>query len=131
MMSSSKTNNATLYPAHFVKGARIQLGNGEIKAVEELTEEDFQNSTSLSSDLKLDSSLLVKIEIFEATKKAFLCCLVGSEKITIEAPLEHPFFVYHKGWCSVDPQLSLQRYKLSCKHLAVGDRCASLTLKEN
>lgn len=44
-------------------GARIQLASGEIKCVEELTEEDFRRSTELSPDLKLDCSTVGSIEI--------------------------------------------------------------------
>ena len=51
-------------------------------------------------------------------------------QITVEAPVEHPFLVYDKGWCSVNPEMSLQRYKLHCQPLLLGDRCASLTLKQ-
>jgi len=132
---STKSNNipSSLYPPHFEKGAHIQLANGEVKKVEDLTIKDFEQSTSLSKDLKLDSSVLIKIEVDSSCKKAFLCYLVGPDEvqITIEAPLEHPFFVYNKGWSSVNPQLSLRRYHLNCCSLAVGDICASLTLKES
>ena len=50
-------------------------------------------------------------------------------QITVEAPVEHPFLVYNKGWCSVNPAMSMQRYKLVCNTLVIGDLCASLTLK--
>jgi len=129
--AAEKAVQSTLYPPHFQQGARIELGSGEIKRVEDLTVADFERSTTLSKDLKLDTSVLIKIEIDESCKKAFLCYLVGPDKvqITIEAPLEHPFFVYGKGWCAVEPLQSLARYKLNCQYLIVGDTCASLTLK--
>jgi len=42
----SPNNISTLYPPHFQKGAKIELGNGEIKTVEELTVEDFQQNNN-------------------------------------------------------------------------------------
>ena len=50
--------------------------------------------------------------------------------MTVEASVEHPFFVFHQGWSSCDPQRTLQRYGLDCHKLSVGDRCISLTHKE-
>jgi len=50
-------------------------------------------------------------------------------QITVEAPVEHPFFVYGKGWSSVRPDMSSIRYQLACHSLLVDDLCASLTLK--
>lgn len=47
----------------------------------------------------------------------------------VEAPVEHPFFVYGKGWSAVNPEMSMSRYKLECHALIVGDVCASLTPK--
>lgn len=131
-MAAAEQSNNGLFPAHFQKGALIQLADGEIKCVEELTIEDFQRSTQLSSELKLDSSVVIKIDFVEEKNMALLCFVVGLEKlqITVEAPLEHPFFVYGKGWSSVRPEMSAHRYNLHCNQLTVGDICASFTLKQ-
>ena len=45
----------------------------------------------------------------------------------MEAQLEHPFFVFHRGWASCSPGRSLQQYSLVCHQLAVGDACVSLS----
>lgn len=120
-----------LYPPHFHRGAQISLSTGEIKAVEDICTEDFEKCTELSPDLKLDSSTVAKIEHDQQRGMVILSFLVGLARlqITVEAPIEHPFFVYGKGWCSVDPNSSMGKYKLSCKDLMVGDVCASLTKK--
>lgn len=47
----------------------------------------------------------------------------------MEATLEHPFFVYDRGWSSVSPERTLAYYKLRCSQLRVNDRCISLTFK--
>lgn len=41
-------------------------------------------------------------------------------------PLEQPFFVVERGWCSPSPYRSALLYGLHCDTLAPGDRCVSL-----
>lgn len=47
-------------------------------------------------------------------------------QVSVEAGLEHPFFVCGLGWSSCCPERTLQRYGLDCRRLAVGDTCISL-----
>lgn len=49
-------------PPYFVKGSIIQLADGELKRVEDLKTDDFIQSAEISSDLKIDSSTVVRIE---------------------------------------------------------------------
>lgn len=49
-------------PPYFVKGSIIQLADGELKRVEDLKTEDFIQSAEISSDLKIDSSTVERIE---------------------------------------------------------------------
>ena len=41
--------------------------------------------------------------------------------------MEHPFFVFGRGWSSCSPERTRQRYGLHCFKLVVGDICISLT----
>ena len=50
--------------------------------------------------------------------------------MTVEATLEHPFFVFGQGWSSSDPERAMQRFGLRCQRLTVGDVCISLTHKD-
>lgn len=50
--------------------------------------------------------------------------------MTVEATLEHPFFVFGQGWSSCSVSRSLARYGLDCQKLTVGDVCISLTHKD-
>ncbi|KAK8771051.1 hypothetical protein V5799_025705 [Amblyomma americanum] len=129
--SSSQAPGALHYPAYFVKGSIIQLGSGLLKKVEDLRTEDFVSSANLSRDLRIDSSRVLRVA--EAPSKgdgvALLSFSVGQNQVqvTVEAPVEHPFFVFNRGWSSCNPERSLQRYQLQCHRLAVGDVCISLT----
>ena len=44
--------------------------------------------------------------------------------------MEHPFYVFGRGWSSCSPDRTSRRYGLSCCRLGVGDVCISLTQKE-
>lgn len=48
-------------------------------------------------------------------------------QVTVEATLEHPFFVFDQGWSSYCPEKTLARYGLQCRQLVVGNSCVSLT----
>ncbi|XP_052816188.1 uncharacterized protein LOC128243000 [Mya arenaria] len=120
------------YPNHFMKGSIIQLGNGELKRVEDLETDDFIHSADISSDLRIDSSTVVQISENEAQGTCILGFVVGEHKVQvkIEAPPEHPFFVFGRGWSSCQPGWTMKRYGLECHTLTVGDVCISLTHKE-
>ena len=51
-------------------------------------------------------------------------------QVSVEATLEHPFFVFGRGWSSCSTERSLLRYGLNCHQLVVGDVCVSLTHKD-
>ena len=51
-------------------------------------------------------------------------------QVTVEATLEHPFFVFGQGWSSCQPDRTSHRYGLSCHRLSVGDVCISLTHRD-
>lgn len=64
-------------------GALIQLASGDIKYVQDLSIEDFQKSTDLSPDLKLDSSTVGKINLNPQKTMALLCFVVGEDKLQV------------------------------------------------
>ncbi|RUS80861.1 hypothetical protein EGW08_011380, partial [Elysia chlorotica] len=120
------------YPQHFMKGSIIQLANGDLKRVEDLQTEDFVSSAQVSADLKVDSSTVVRIEEHLDRGTAMLSFSVGEHRVqvTVEATLEHPFFVFGQGWSSCSVTRTLARYGLDCQKLNVGDVCISLTHKD-
>lgn len=53
--------------------------------------------------------------------------LIFLQTVEMEVLLEHPFFVYGKGWSSISPEKSLSCYDLPCLRLSEGDMCISLS----
>jgi len=119
----------TQVPSPFVKGSIIQLTSGELKRVEDLTTEDFIHSIKLYPDHKLDTSTVVKIEDGTDAGCTHITFTINSTKkqVTLNCPVEHPFFVYGQGWTSSRPDQSQAKYNLSCQQLKVGDVCIFLS----
>ncbi|XP_023667529.2 ataxin-1-like [Paramormyrops kingsleyae] len=118
-------------PPYFVKGSIIQLADGALKRVEELKTEDFIQSAEISSELKIDSSTVERIDGSQAPNFAIIQFAVGEQRtqVSVEVLLEYPFFVFGQGWSSCCPERTTQLLELPCAKLSVGDVCVSLTLK--
>ncbi|XP_077000091.1 ataxin-1 [Tamandua tetradactyla] len=118
-------------PPYFMKGSIIQLANGELKKVEDLKTEDFIQSAEISSDLKIDSSTVERIEDSHSPGCAVIQFAVGEHRaqVSVEVLVEYPFFVFGQGWSSCSPERTSQLFDLPCSKLSVGDVCISLTLK--
>lgn len=118
-------------PPYFMKGSIIQLANGELKKVEDLKTEDFIQSAEISSDLKIDSSTVERVEDSHSPGVAVIQFAVGEHRaqVSVEVLVEYPFFVFGQGWSSCCPERTNQLFDLPCSKLSVGDVCISLTLK--
>ncbi|XP_069491595.1 ataxin-1-like [Ambystoma mexicanum] len=118
-------------PSHFMKGAIIQLATGELKRVEELQTQDFIRSAEVSGGLKIDSSTVVDIQESQWPGFVTLHFMVGEQqnKVTLDVPPEHPFFVYGQGWSSCNPEQTTHLFALPCHRLQVGDVCISISLQ--
>ncbi|GAA6102365.1 ataxin-1 [Tachysurus ichikawai] len=118
-------------PPYFMKGSIIQLADGELKRVEDLRTEDFLQSAEVSTELKIDSSTVERIDSSRTPDAVIIQFSVGEHKaqVCVEVLVEYPFFVFGQGWSSCCPDRTTQLLALSCAKLSVGDVCISLTLK--
>uniref|UniRef100_A0A3Q3GL73 Ataxin 1b n=1 Tax=Labrus bergylta TaxID=56723 RepID=A0A3Q3GL73_9LABR len=109
----------------------IQLADGELKRVEDLKTEDFIQSAEISSELKIDSSTVERIDNGQSPNAVVIQFSVGALKaqVCVEVLVEYPFFVFGQGWSSCCPDRTTQLFELSCAKLCVGDVCVSLTLR--
>ena len=119
------------YQEHFRKGSQIQLADGKLKNVEDLSTSDFVLSGSLCSSVAIEHSTVVRLEHIQSTGLFLISFSVGKNtaEVTIYASPEHPFFVYGHGWSSCSPPLTMDRYRLHVEQLKVGDGCVSLVKK--
>lgn len=70
-------------PPYFMKGSIIQLANGELKKVEDLKTEDFIQSAEISSDLKIDSSTVERIDDSHTPGIAMIQFAVGEHRAQV------------------------------------------------
>lgn len=49
----------------------------------------------------------------------------------LDSTVEHPFFVYGRGWASCKPERTLVQYGLRVERLQVGDVCVSLVPRKH
>ncbi|XP_071004168.1 ataxin-1-like [Oncorhynchus clarkii lewisi] len=129
--SPSLSSSPTTLPPFFMRGSIIQLADGELKRVEDLKTEDFIQSAEISSELKIDSSTVERIDTGQTPNAVIIQFGVGEHKaqVCVEVLLEYPFFVFGQGWSSCCPGRTTQLLELSCAKLCVGDVCVSLTLR--
>lgn len=52
-------------------------------------------------------------------------------QVELESTVDHPFFVYGRGWASCKPERTLARYGLHVSRLQVGDVCVSLVARKH
>ncbi|KAK1895347.1 Ataxin-1 [Dissostichus eleginoides] len=129
--SVSPPSSPVALPPFFMRGSIIQLADGELKRVEDLKTEDFIQSAEISSELKIDSSTVERIDNGQSPNAVVIQFSVGELKaqVCVEVLLEYPFFVFGQGWSSCCPDRTTQLFELSCAKLCVGDVCVSLTLR--
>ncbi|XP_061810544.2 ataxin-1-like [Nerophis lumbriciformis] len=127
----SSPSSPVALPPFFMRGSIIQLADGELKRVEDLKTEDFIQSAEISSELKIDSSTVERIDCGQTPNAVVIQFSVGELKaqVCVEVLVEYPFFVFGQGWSSCCPDRTTQLFELSCAKLCVGDVCVSLTLR--
>uniref|UniRef100_A0A3P8UVN2 Ataxin 1 n=1 Tax=Cynoglossus semilaevis TaxID=244447 RepID=A0A3P8UVN2_CYNSE len=127
----SSSSSPVALPPFFMRGSIIQLADGELKRVEDLKTEDFIQSAEISSELKIDSSTVERIDSGQTPNVVVIQFSVGELKaqVCVEVLVEYPFFVFGQGWSSCCPDRTTQLFELSCAKLCVGDVCVSLTLR--
>lgn len=127
---ANHNNNNTL-PPNFTKGSLIQLGNGDLRRVEDVSTEDLVSSAERCSAFRLDPSTVVRIE--EGSSGLVVLTLSHGENkrtVDIETTTEHPYYIYGRGWASCSPERTLSCYGLNCQRLQVGDVCVSLSPRQ-
>lgn len=80
--------------------------------------EHMSSTSTAQSSTTLAPTILIKFFLESSRSVVF-----------IEVPTEHPFFVYHRGWSSWNPQRTYEKFGLKCRKLKIGDSCISLSKK--
>ncbi|CAL8100728.1 unnamed protein product [Orchesella dallaii] len=115
----------------FRKGSMIKLASGDMKAVEDLKEEDFEKAVQMMSDsVKIVYCPVISIQENADSSVCVVTLAMGAahnQQVVVEATPEQPFFIRGRGWSSSSPKLTEKILHLSCTMLTVGDICITLT----
>lgn len=129
---TTTTNDGLQYSStgvcRYRKGSVIQLADNSLKKVEDMKTQDFLSCVASSPDLVIESSTIVEIEMRNSIT-AHITFSVGRRgmKSKVEVPLDHPFFVYNRGWSSCSPDRARKVHQLETQLLSVGDVCITLS----
>ncbi|CAK1544994.1 unnamed protein product [Leptosia nina] len=115
---------------YFCRGALIRLEDGTLRRVEEMRTEDFVMSAEGSGDLSLTQCTLLRLDERGDRLALTLAYDRNRSQVELESTVEHPFFVYGRGWASCKPERTLARYGLRVQRLQVGDVCVSLVARK-
>ncbi|XP_045520635.1 ataxin-1-like [Pieris brassicae] len=115
---------------YFCRGALIRLEDGSLRRVEEMRTEDFVMSAERSGDLSLTQCTLLRLDERGDRLALTLAYDRNRSQVELESTVEHPFFVYGRGWASCKPERTLARYGLRVQRLQVGDVCVSLVARK-
>ncbi|CAI2318015.1 unnamed protein product [Caenorhabditis sp. 36 PRJEB53466] len=120
--------NEDFMPTHHMRGTLLQIPNGPVKRVEDLSSDDFLKCAGESEDVLVNASIVKSITI-TSPGSAILVFETGLERaqIPLKCQIEHPFFVIGRGWCSCSPPKCGESYGLDCSMLEIGDVCIVLT----
>ncbi|TRY78184.1 hypothetical protein TCAL_04268 [Tigriopus californicus] len=47
----------------------------------------------------------------------------NATELLAETALDHPFYVKERGWCSIQPRMTSEKYGIPCQEISVGDVC--------
>lgn len=81
--SVSVPSSPVTLPPFFMRGSIIQLADGELKRVEDLKTEDFIQSAEISSELKIDSSTVERIDSGQSPNVVVIQFSVGELKAQV------------------------------------------------
>ncbi|CAH0584394.1 unnamed protein product [Chrysodeixis includens] len=116
---------------YFCRGALIRLEDGSLRRVEEMRTEDFVMSADRSGDLALTQCTLLRLDERGDRLALTLTYDRNRSQVELESTVEHPFFVYGRGWASCKPERTLAQYGLRVQRLQVGDVCVSLVARRH
>lgn len=109
----------------FVAGTQIEMADGTTRSIEDITIGDEVLSWNTESN---EIGAGVVIDTYKPMHRGLVFLDFGSTSTTNTA--DHPFWVKGKGWCSISPKQTIERYetfgKSDIKPLLVGDVCYQL-----
>ncbi|XP_050675241.1 ataxin-1 [Leptidea sinapis] len=116
---------------YFCRGALIRLEDGTLRRIEEMRTEDFVMSSERTGDVTLTQCTLLRIDERGERLALTLAYDRNRSQVELESTVDHPYFVYGRGWASCRPERTMARYGLRVQKLQVGDVCVTLVARKH
>ncbi|ESO02279.1 hypothetical protein HELRODRAFT_136991, partial [Helobdella robusta] len=113
----------------FQIGTKVQLKSGTLKNIEQLTTRDFVDDSNFKDlDLNLRKMFVMHMKENHEMNSVMLGFAIVEENVqmTVEARVEHPFFLLNRGWASYSPDETWNKFGMTCERLQVGNCCLGL-----
>jgi hypothetical protein len=93
----------------FATGTLIRMANGSSKPIEQITSRDKILSYNFDTE-KPEPDTVLKAH---KTKNDNLRTITFEDGSTLQMTIDHPIYIKDKGWCAMDPDLSMGKGKWS------------------
>ena len=97
---------------------KILLSNG-VKSISDVQEGDI----AISFNQELDIFCKHIIDQVRYSYHDEIVKITFSNNLSLCCTIDHPIWIFKKGWCSISPYLTKENIGLDVKQLSIGDNC--------
>ena len=124
-------DSLTLQQRHSQSGTTVTTSASGATDLSKFSSLPSTSKSSSSSSLAISPPIVTSAATVKQPETVLIKFFLETSRSIafIEVPIEHPFFVFHRGWSSWNPQKTYDKFGLKCRKLKIGDTCISLIRK--
>jgi hypothetical protein len=103
----------------FSKGTQVTQPNGSTKSIEKINSGEKILSFNLNT-MNTEEDIVQKVD---SVIHDDIVAIVFNDLTINKNTFDHPYYVKGKGWCSLKPLETTQKYKIKTSQLQIGDTC--------
>lgn len=120
---SNTTNSDPHLYVCFTSGTKIRLADGNLEVIENIRVGDSVLTYNLDLN-QIEKNIVKQVDSF--IQNIIVAIRFENGVVNTNTP-SHPYFVRGKGWCSINPKQTEDKYPIKVNQLKVGDNCFYLT----
>lgn len=103
----------------FSKSTQIMLPDGSTKSIDKIKGGDKILSFNLKT-MNVEEDIVQKVD--SVIHNDIVTIMFNDMTVNVNT-MDHPYFVKGKGWCSLKPKESMDKYKIKTSLIQIGDTC--------
>jgi hypothetical protein len=103
----------------FSKSTQIMLPDGSTKSIDKIKGGDKILSFNLKT-MNAEEDIVLKVD--SVIHNDIVTIRFNDMTVNVNT-IDHPYFVKGKGWCSLKPKETMDKYKIKTSQLQIGDTC--------